>query len=109
MIIRKRITKGSKKACLKQYELLTKGLNPLNDAKIIRIQDETDQMLELMCSLADCGRSAIVDVALRFMAEKFANSDSELLNMIADIKQNMEFKDKVIDTFEKVQNEQCKS
>lgn len=95
--------------CLKPYELLQKGLNPLNDAKIIRIQDETDQMLELMVSLADCGRSAIVDVALRFMAEKFANQDSELLNMVADIKQNMEFKDKVIDTFEKVQNEQCKS
>ncbi len=86
-----------------------KGLNPLNDAKIIRITPEADECLTLVCSLADMGRSAITDVAIKYFAKRFAENDSELLNMLADTLYKMPMFDRITDTFEKVENEQRQS
>lgn len=87
----------------KAFELLGVGREiQMTDPDIIRITDEADEMLKLLCEISNCGRGGIVDVAIRVLAEKFLANDESVLKMVSEAVNNRSFLEIVRDKLEKV-------
>lgn len=87
----------------KAFELLGNSREiQMTDPDIIRISDEADETLKLICEISQCGRGGVVDVAIKLLAERFLANDEYVLKMISEAVNNRSFLEIVRDKLEKV-------
>jgi hypothetical protein len=72
------------------------------DPDIIRITDEADEQLKLLCEITNCGRGGIVDVAIKYLAEKFVAEDEYVLKMVSEVVNNRSLIEIARDRLEKI-------
>lgn len=87
---------------LREWLLLSKEYVPqgainLFEPESIRITDEANDLLVELCQVTGLGKSGIVDAAIRILASRFIDGDSETVSLIEQSKQNRSFAENVSD------------
>ncbi len=87
---------------VKPYELLGMSQETkVTDPDIIRITDEANDILSLLCDLSNCGRGGIVDAAIRLLAESYSVNNELAVRLVNEAVNNRSFIEIARDRLEK--------